>query len=68
MATKTKTLNSPTTTIAVTLPQIAAGLRKLSPGELETLELLLDKTAMRVIERSVRDAKRGRARELSTGA
>ena len=68
MRTKTKTLNTATTTIPVTLSQIAAGLRKLSPGELETLELLLDKEAMRVIDRSAREAKRGKARELLSGA
>lgn len=64
MRTKTKTLNTPTTTISVTLSQIADGLRKLSPGELETLELLLDKKAMRVVEQSAREAKRGKVREL----
>lgn len=61
---RTKTLDTPIASISVTLPQIADGLRKLSASELETLELLLDKKAMRVIKRSGQDAKRGRVREL----
>lgn len=50
--------------IPVTLPQIAEGLRRLSKSELETLELLLHKEAMRTIKQSVAQEKRGKVREL----
>lgn len=50
--------------IPITLPQIAEGLRQLSLADLETLELLLDKKALRIIERSVAQARRGTIKEL----
>ena len=61
MPTKT---NLPVVFIPITIPQIAEGLRKLSKKELETLELLLDKKAMRTIARSREQAKKGKLREL----
>ena len=50
--------------LPVTLPQIADALRKLSKGDLETLELLLDKRAMRAIGKSVAEADKGKLKEL----
>lgn len=56
--------NFPAVLIPITLPQIVEGLRKLPQKDLEALEFLLDKKAMRAIRRSVEDTKRGRLREL----
>ncbi len=53
-----------TISIPVTVPQIAEGLRQLSKKDLETLELLLDKKAMRAIQKSVSEVEQGRVREL----
>ncbi|MBI4120564.1 MAG: hypothetical protein HY454_03825 [Parcubacteria group bacterium] len=57
-------IGNPTVSIPITIPQMAEGLRKLSRKDLETLELLLDKKAMRAIQKSVLDVKQGRVREL----
>ena len=55
----------PTTiSIPITLPQMAEGLRTLSAQDLETLEILLDKDAMKIIDQSVAQAKRGKLKEL----
>ncbi len=54
----------PTIQIPVSLPQIAEGLRHLSPGDLETLELLVDEKAMCMIEESRLESERGNLREL----
>ncbi|MCR4328161.1 MAG: hypothetical protein NUV53_01450 [Patescibacteria group bacterium] len=51
-------------TIPITLPQIAEGLRRLSPRKFETLALLLEGKTMRAIERIAREAKEGKLREL----
>ena len=58
--------NQPNITIHLTLDQLAEGIRVLSKSELETLEILLDKKAMRAIERSRREADSGKLRELKT--
>lgn len=50
--------------ISITLPQIAEGLRQLSPREFETLTFLLDEKAMRVVGKSAREAKTRKLREL----
>ena len=63
MTTTTKSY-SPSVSIPVTLPQIVEGLRKLSKKDLETLELLLDKGAMKTVRRSAGEAKRGKLKEL----
>lgn len=52
-------------TVHLTLGQAAEILKKLSKTELETLELLLDKEASRVIKKSVSQAKRSKVWELS---
>lgn len=57
--TRTRTTNLPPA-----LGQAAEILKKLSKNELETLELLLDKEASRVIKRSVSQVKKGKMREL----
>ena len=62
MAVATKSKSS--VSITITLPQIAEGLRKLSRSELETLELLLNKDALRTIQKSVKQATRGQLKEL----
>ncbi|MEK7609420.1 MAG: hypothetical protein AAB476_03000 [Patescibacteria group bacterium] len=53
-----------TADLPLALRQAAESLKKLSKTELETLELLLDKEASRVIKRSVSQVKKGKAREL----
>lgn len=63
VATKTKS-NTEQVAISVTLDQLAHGLRQLSARELETLELLVDRDAMRVIGRSAAQAKAGKLKEL----
>jgi hypothetical protein len=63
IATKIK-LKGEQVTIPVTLDQLAQGLRQLSARELETLELLVDQDAMRVIGRSAVQAKTGKLKEL----
>ncbi len=50
--------------IPVTLDQLAHGLRQLSARELETLELLVDQDAMRIIGRSVAQTKAGKLKAL----
>ena len=55
-----------TVSISITLSQIAEGLRKLSRSEIETLELLLDKKAMKVIKKSLDQAQHGKWRELGS--
>jgi len=54
----------PEISIPVSLSQIAEGLRKLSKKDLETLELLLDKKAIRAIRQSAAESKRGKLKEL----
>lgn len=63
VATKAKS-NAEQVEIPVTLNQLAHELRQLSPRELETLELLVDRKAMRVIGRSAAQAKSGKLKEL----
>ena len=60
----TTQVHVPAVSIPVTLPQIVEGLRKLSKRDLETLELLLDKKAMRAVRRSTIDVKHGKLKEL----
>lgn len=56
---KSKIINLP-----VSLDQFAAGLRNLSRSDLLTLEVLLDKTAMKTIGQSLRDVKKGKLKEF----
>ncbi|KKW17009.1 MAG: hypothetical protein UY56_C0005G0034 [Parcubacteria group bacterium GW2011_GWA1_50_14] len=50
--------------IPVTLPQIAEGLKNLSKSELETIELLLNKEAMRIVKKSAAQVSRYKLKEL----
>jgi len=54
----------PLVSIPITIPQIAAGLRKLSKSELETLTFLIDKRAMTTIQKSRKEMEREKGREL----
>ena len=64
MVTKTPSKKSRLST-STTLEQIARGLRGLSPRELETLELLVDPTAMRAISESIKEARKGILKQLA---
>lgn len=55
---------TPTISIPITIAQIAEGLRNVSKSELETLELLLDKKAMQIIEKSRNEANQGKFKKL----
>ncbi|TRZ95401.1 hypothetical protein D4R78_03705 [bacterium] len=55
---------TPTISIPITIAQIAEGLRNVSKSELETLELLLDKKAMRIIEKSRSETNQKKLRKL----
>jgi len=48
-------------TVQLTLDQVAAALRKLSPEERESLELLLNPRLTRTLLRRSREARRGKA-------
>lgn len=67
MATITKPLHfqKPSLAIPVTLEQIAAGLRGLSKAEFETLEILADREAVKIIPESMRHASKGKIKKLS---
>ena len=51
--------------IPVTLEQIAQGIRNLSKAELDTLEMLLDRDAMKTVHESIRQAKTGLLRKIA---
>lgn len=51
--------------IPVTLEQIAAGLRGLSKAEFETLEILADREAAKILPESMRQASKGKIKKLS---
>lgn len=51
--------------LPVTLEQIAHGLRRLSARELETLAILLDRDAMKTIQKSISEARDGKFKKLS---
>ena len=51
--------------IPVTLEQIAQRIRKLSRAELNTLEMLLDRDAMKTIRESMRQAKAGMLKKIT---
>jgi hypothetical protein len=67
MATITKSLHYPKSflTIPITLEQIAHGLRGLSKDDFETLEIIADREAMKIIPESVRQASKGKMRKIS---
>ena len=46
------------------MPQIAEGLKNLSKSELETIELLLNKEAMRIVKKSAAQVSRYKLKEL----
>ena len=50
----------PVIRMPIQLDQLADGLRRLSPSDLMTLELLLGRRAMRTIRRGLKDVKNGR--------
>lgn len=50
--------------LPVALRQAAESLKKLSRSELETLGLLLDDKSLKILKRSVFQARGGRVREL----
>lgn len=50
--------------IPVTLEQIAASLSGFSKRELETLDILLDREAMKTIQESFRQARSGKLKKL----
>ena len=54
-----------TISLPVTLEQIAYGLRSLSARELETLAILLDRDAIKTIQKSIGEAQRGKLKKLS---
>jgi len=62
MATTTK--NKTSIAVPVTLPQIAETLRKLSKNDIETISLLLDNKAMRIIGTSANQARQRKLRRL----
>jgi hypothetical protein len=51
--------------VPITLEQIAYGLRGLSKDDFETLEILADREAMKIIPESVRQASKGKMRKIS---
>ncbi len=51
-------------TVQLTLDQVAAALRKLSPGERESLELLLDPKLTQTLLRRSREARQGKSISL----
>ncbi|MEK7507077.1 MAG: hypothetical protein AAB585_00850 [Patescibacteria group bacterium] len=59
-------MNSKTNVIhlPISLEQLATGLRKLSRSDLTTLELMLDRPAMRTIQKGLRDTNRGKIKKL----
>ena len=50
--------------VPLTLDQVAVALRQLSASELETLELLMDDTAMKTIHEGIEEERHGKLREL----
>ncbi len=52
--------------VPVSLEQLAVGIRKLSHSELLTLELLVDKKAMKTIAESLVAEKNGRVKPFRT--
>ncbi len=51
-------------TVQLTLDQVAAALRKLSPEERESLELLLDPKLTQTLLRRSREARQGKTKKL----
>lgn len=56
----------PNIPVHLTIDQLAEGILHLSKSELETLDILLDKKAVRAIEQSRKEADSGKLRELKT--
>jgi len=50
--------------IPVTLEQLAEGLRGLSKRELETLDILLNREAMKTLQESFRQSRSGKFKKL----
>ena len=60
----TQTIPSPTFALPITLPQIASAISQMSEHDLETLELLMDKKAINIIEKRREEAEQGMLKEL----